>query len=245
MTRVVAVIQARMGSRRLPGKVLRPVAGRPMIAWLVERLRAAQEPTAVVIATSVEARDDAISAFAGEAGVPCIRGSETDLVSRLLRTAVETEADALVRVTADCPFVDPGVVGRLVRVWREDGGRADLVVNNDPPSYPHGLDVEVLPVVTLRRLDAEITDGHYREWFPLWWRAHRDRFLVLNVPCHRDLSRHRWTVDYPEDLAFADRVFAALVPALGAAFSMEGVLDFLRANPDVLEINAMHVQGPR
>lgn len=243
--RVVAAIQARMGSTRLPGKVLRPLAGRPMIAWLVERLRAAREPEAVVIATSVELRDDLIAAFATAAGVPCIRGSEADLLSRLLDTAAQTAADALVRVTADCPFVDPGVIDRLVGMWREDQGEADLVVNHTPPSYPHGLDAEVLPVATLRRLDGEVGDPYYREWFPFWWRRHRDRYRLLNVPCHRDLSHHRWTVDYPEDLAFADRVFCALAPALGPAFSMEAVLDFLGSNPDVAEINAMYVHGQR
>ena len=243
--RVVAAIQARMGSTRLPGKVLRPLAGRPMIAWLVERLRAAREPATVAIATSVESRDDAIAAFAGEAGVACVRGSETDLVSRLLDMAAQMGADTLVRVTADCPFVDPGVIDRLVRVWREDGGEADLVVNHTPPSYPHGLDAEVLPVATLRRLDAEVADPYYREWFPFWWRAHPDRYRVLNVPCVRDLSHHRWTVDYAEDLVFAERVFRTLVPSLGPAFSMDAVLDFLGSNPEVAEINAMHVHGRR
>lgn len=244
--RVVAAIQARMGSQRLPGKVLQPLAGRPMIAWLVERLRAATEPAAVVVATSVESRDDAIAAFAGGVAVPCVRGSETDLVSRLLRAAEATGADALVRVTADCPFVDPAVVDRLVRVWREDDGGADLVVNNHPPSYPHGLDAEVLPLGTLRRLDAEITDAHHREWFPHWWqRANPGVLEVLNVPCDQDLSHHRWTVDYPEDLAFADRVFRALVPLVEAAFSMHDVLRFLETHPDVVEINAMHVHGGR
>jgi spore coat polysaccharide biosynthesis protein SpsF (cytidylyltransferase family)/RimJ/RimL family protein N-acetyltransferase len=243
--RVVGAIQARMGSKRLPGKVLRPLAGRPMIAWLVERLRACQELETVVIATSVEVRDDSIATCAGEAGVPCIRGSETDLVTRLLQTAVRTGADALVRTTADCPFVDPAVIDGLVRGWWEDDGGADLVVNNDPPSYPHGLDAEVLPLATLKRFDTEIADPYYREWFPFWWREHRDRVRVLNIPCERDLSHHRWTVDYAEDLAFADRVFSALVPVAGPAFSLREVLEFLDTHPEVAEINAMHVHGRR
>lgn len=243
--RVVAVIQARMGSERLPGKVLRPLAGRPMLAWLVDRLRRAAGPAAVVVATSREARDDAIAAFARDRDVTCVRDSETDLVSRLLAAARATDAAALLRVTADCPFVEPGVVDALVALWRERAGQVDIVTNNDPPSYPHGLDAEVLPVATLARLDAEITDPHYREWFPLWWRARRATYRVVNLRCARDLAHHRWTVDYVEDLAFADRVFAALAPSAGDGFTMEDVLRFLADHPDVARLNAVHAEARR
>ena len=238
MSRVVAVVQARLGSQRLPGKVLRDLAGRPMIAWLVDRLRAAHEPSAVVVATSTERRDDAIAVFCAEHSVPCVRGSETDLVSRLYLAAATTEAAAIVRVTADCPFVDPVVVDGLVRYWRRHADRVDIVANNDPPSYPHGLDAEVLPAATLARLDAEIADPYHREWCPLYWRAHRDRYRIDNVPYAGNLIHHRWTVDYAEDLAFADRVFRALAPSRGPAFLMNDVLEFLAANPNVAAINA-------
>jgi len=235
---VTAVIQARLGSQRLPGKVLRDLAGRPMLSWLVERLRAARETATVIVATSYERRDDAIAAFAHEQGVACVRGSEADLVSRLRLAADETRSTAIVRVTADCPFVDPAVVDTLVRSWRAPEGRYDVVVNNDPPSYPHGLDAEVLPAATLARLDEEIVDPYYREWVPFWWREHRDRYRVLNVPHHTDLTGHRWTVDYAEDLCFADHVFRALLPAHGELFLMDEVLAFVTAHPDVMALNA-------
>ena len=238
--RVVAAVQARMGSQRLPGKVLRLLAGRPMLVWLIDRLRLARGPEAVVVATSVERRDDPIAELAAAQRAPCVRGSEVDLVARLLATARRTDAGALVRVTADCPFVDPAVVDALVATWRQHEGRVDVVVNNDPPSFPHGLDAEVIPLTTLERLDAEIADPYYREWFPYWWRERRGEYRIVNVPSPVDLSHHRWTVDYAEDLAFADRVFGALVPRRGRAFLMQDVVEFLDAHPEVAAINAAH-----
>jgi len=238
MTRVVATVQARMGSQRLPGKVLRPLVGRPMLAWLIDRLRLTRGPEAVVVATSTERRDDPIAEFAAACNAACVRGSEADLVSRLLETARRTGAGALVRVTADCPFVDPVVVDGLVAAWRALEGEVDVVVNNDPPSFPHGLDAEVIPRATLERLDAEVTDPYYREWFPFWWRERRGEYRVVNIPSPVDLSHHRWTVDYPEDLAFAERVLAALVPTRGGGVLMSEILEFLEGHPDVVAINA-------
>jgi spore coat polysaccharide biosynthesis protein SpsF (cytidylyltransferase family)/RimJ/RimL family protein N-acetyltransferase len=237
--RVVAAIQARMGSTRLPGKVLQPIAGRPMIAWLAQRLARCREVDQVVVSTSVESRDDAIAEFARGAAVACVRGSESDLVQRLRLTARQCDADVIVRVTADCPFVEPAVVDDLVRALRPRLGELDFVTNNDPPTFPHGLDAEVMPTATLDLLDLEVQDPYDREWIPLHIKGHRDRFRILNVAHDADLSAHRWTVDYPEDLEFASAVFAAL----RADFSMHDVLRLLAARPALQAINAMHAHG--
>lgn len=237
--RVVAAIQARMGSTRLPGKVLQPIAGRPMIAWLAQRLARCREVDQVVVSTSIESRDDAIAEFARGAAVACVRGSESDLVQRLRLTARQCDADVIVRVTADCPFVEPAVVDDLVRALRPRLGELDFVTNNDPPTFPHGLDAEVMPTATLDLLDLEVQDPYDREWIPLHIKGHRDRFRILNVAHDADLSAHRWTVDYPEDLEFASAVFAAL----RADFSMHDVLRLLAARPALQAINAMHAHG--
>jgi len=208
-----------------------------MLAWLIDRLRGARRLDAVVVATSTRPENDAIAACARTLGVPCVRGSEEDLVSRLVLAAAVSEAAAIVRVTADCPFVDPVVVDGLVATWRARAADVDLVVNNDPPTFPHGLDAEVLPRETLGRLDAEIAEAYYREWCPLWWRARRELYRILNVPFTRDLSHHRWTVDYAEDLAFAERVFGALAPTHGPGFLMHDVLRFVEAHPEVARLN--------
>jgi spore coat polysaccharide biosynthesis protein SpsF (cytidylyltransferase family)/RimJ/RimL family protein N-acetyltransferase len=237
--RVVAAIQARMGSTRLPGKVLQPIAGRPMIAWLAQRLARCREVDQVVVSTSVESRDDAIAEFARGAAVACVRGSESDLVQRLRLTARQCDADVIVRVTADCPFVEPAVVDDLVRALRPRLGELDFVTNNDPPTFPHGLDAEVMPTATLDLLDLEVQDPYDREWIPVHIKGHRDRFRILNVAHDADLSAHRWTVDYPEDLEFASAVFTAL----RADFSMHDVLRLLAARPALQAINAMHAHG--
>lgn len=242
--RVVAAIQTRMGSTRLPGKVLRPLAGQPMLGWIVARLRACQEVDQVVVSTTVEPRDGAIVEYAQQIQAPSVRGSEQDLIQRLLLTASEFTADALVRITADCPFVDPLVVDELVRVFRAEEREVDFISNNDPPSFPHGLDAEIIPTPTLKRLDAEVRDPYYREWIPLYIRAHRDRFRIRNVSHVKDLSHHRWTVDYPEDLEFACRVFEALGSRV-PVFSVDEAVQFLRVHPEIVEINAMHAErGP-
>lgn len=239
--RVVAAIQARMGSTRLPGKVLRLIAGRPMIGWMAERLRRCREVDEVVISTTLEARDTPVAEFAAAMGVPCVRGSEQDLIERLLRTAHAHRADALVRLTGDCPFVEPVVVDALVRAFRSEP-RVDFVTNNAPPSFPHGLDAEVLPTATLEHLDQTVRDAYHREWIPLYVKAHSDDLRIINVAGVEDLSFHRWTVDYSEDLEFAERVFAALGRD-NPGFSMRDALEFVARHPEVAAINARHAHG--
>lgn len=243
--RVVAVIQARMGSTRLPGKVMRRIAGQPMIGWMVERLKACTEVDEVVISTTTQRRDHGVAHFANQIGVRCYRGSEADLIDRLYFTARTFEADAIVRITADCPFVDPDVVDRLVNTYRSLQGHVDYVTNNSPRTYPHGLDAEVLPMTTLQKLWEEIKDPYYREWIPYYIQKRRGQFCIVNVELSVDgppLSHHRWTVDYPEDMAFARRVFRTLVPSR-RIFRMKDVLELLDQRPKLISINAHLGEG--
>ena len=212
---VVAAIQARMGSTRLPGKVLVSISGRPTIQRIAERLAVCQELDAVAVSTSVENRDDAIADLAAHLGLVCVRGSETDLIERLGRTAARTGADALVRITADCPLVDPALVDRVVGVWRRSAGRLEYVSNVFPPTFPDGLDVEVLSRTALERLDREVSDP-------------------LEHP--KDLSRLRWTMDYPEDLAFVEAVYRRL-GSQGEIFGMEDLLRLLEWSPELRDLN--------
>lgn len=231
-----------MGSTRLPGKVLRRIAGKPMIGCIAERLRACHEIDEIVVSTTQNTRDDAIARFAKNARLPCYRGSEEDLIDRLYRTAGEHRAEALVRITGDCPFVDPEIVDELVRRFKESYGQVDYVTNNCPPTFPHGLDAEVWPTPTLGRLWREIQDLYYREWFPLYVKE-RDQnpFRILNVSSPVNLSDLRWTVDYPEDLVFARRAFRSLGRA-GAIFHMADVLTLIRRHPELQQINICRVE---
>jgi len=234
--RIVAAIQARMGSTRLPGKVLLSIAGKPTIQRIAERLAHCHEVDMVVISTSTEQQDDPIAAFTDRIGLPCVRGSEMDLIERLGRTATQSDADALVRITADCPLVDPEVVDKVVEVWRRSGGALEYASNIFPPTFPDGLDVEVLSRQVLERLDREVTDQFFRESFTAYIREHPDSFKIANVEHELNLSQLRWTLDYPEDLAFAEAVYTAL-DCEGGIFYMKDVLALLDQQPELRDLN--------
>jgi spore coat polysaccharide biosynthesis protein SpsF len=235
--RVVAAIQARMGSTRLPGKALLPIAGRPTIQRIAERLAPCREVDGIVVSTSVEGRDHAIADLAARLAVPCIRGSERDLIERLGRTANDTGADALVRITADCPLVDAGVVDRIVEVWRRSAGRLDYVSNVFPRrTFPDGLDVELLSRALLERLDEEVTDPVFRELLTAYIWRHSAGFEIDSVEHEDDLSALRWTVDYAEDLAFVQAVYERL-GGDGGAFRLSDVLSLLERSPELGDLN--------
>jgi spore coat polysaccharide biosynthesis protein SpsF len=240
--RIVATIQARLGSTRLPGKVLRPAARRPLLAWILDRLRAATELDGVQLATSTAPADDALAAFAAEHGVACVRGSEDDVVQRLGAAACRAGADAIVRITGDCPLVDPAIVDTVVRAFRARPWELDYASNVYPSTFPHGLDVEVLGRALLERLDREIDDAFYRDWFSAFVREHPERFAIVNVEAEVDRHELRWTVDHPEDLVFVDEVFRRL-GADGHVFGMGDVLALLEREPALRDINR-HLEDP-
>lgn len=234
--RVIAAIQARLRSARLPGKVLRPIAGRPVLDWIIRRLRHAKEIDEIVVSTTTASADDAVEGVARAAGVGCFRGSEDDVVDRFLATTRAYAADALVRITADCPLVDPAIVDRLVSAFRERRGATEYVSNVYPSTFPHGLDVEVLSGELLERLDREVEPGFYRDWFSAFVREHPERYTMLNVRHTLDLHEHRWTVDYPEDLAFVDEVVRDLGDAAETS-GMADILAVLQRRPELRDIN--------
>lgn len=240
--RVVAAIQARMGSTRLPGKVLRPIAGRPVIERIAERLAHCRELDEVVVATSVEPRDDAVAALAARLGLRCVRGSETDLIQRLGRVLTETRADALVRITADCPLVEPNLVDRIVALWRDSGQWLEYVSNVFPATYPDGLDVELLSRRAFERLDRDVTEPRFRESLTAYIWEHADAFRIANVEHDHDLRRLRWTLDYPADLSFVEAVYAELGDIDGG-FTMRDVLALIERRPEIRELNR-HLEVP-
>ena len=233
-----------MGSTRLPNKVLAEIAGRPMLWHIVERLRFAKRVDQVVIATAEGDANQPIRAFAKEYGIPCFAGSELDLIDRLRTLASLFGAQALVRVTGDCPLVDPIVVDRLVDVYLADRGAIEYVSNVLPQSYPHGLDAEVYAASTLDRLWHEITHPFWREWFSAYLSEHKQSFRTLNVTHSVDLTHYRWTVDYEEDLQFVREVFRQLHRESGI-FCMDEVLRLIATNPNLTDVNAQHAQYTR
>jgi spore coat polysaccharide biosynthesis protein SpsF (cytidylyltransferase family) len=222
----VAIIQARTGSTRLPGKVLAPIAGRPMLLRVVDRARRAKTLGRVVVATSTAVSDDRVEALCAAEGVDCFRGSENDVLERYAGAARRFGGDPIVRITADCPLLDAAVVDRVVETYRE--GSYDYVANINPPSFPDGLDTEVFSADALRASESEARLASEREHVTLFIRNRPERFRIGNVVHGTDLSALRWTVDAPEDLEFVRRVYERLGEA---PFALQDVLDLLAGDP--------------
>lgn len=196
---VTCVVQARMGSSRLPGKVLAPLGGRPMLRFMLDRL-APLDLAHLVVATSTHARDDAVAREAASAGVAVVRGSEHDVLDRM-RSALDAHpADTVVRLTGDCPLVDPALVSAAIALHCETG--ADYTSNVLPRTFPKGLDVEVMSAGALLEAALEATDPPEREHVTPFLYRHPERFRLANLWCPEDLGEERWTVDTPEDLEF-------------------------------------------
>jgi spore coat polysaccharide biosynthesis protein SpsF len=237
---VVAVVQARMGSTRLPGKVLMDLAGASILERGFRRLSRARTLDKVVIATTVERADDALEAVCRTNGWPCARGNESDVLDRYYRAAVAYAADVVVRVTSDCPLIEPEIVDQVVTDLLQGEPRADYVSNTLPPrTFPRGLDVEAVRFDALERAWREDTDPTLREHVTPYIYRHPESFRLRAVTSDVDYSDQRWTVDTPEDLAFVRRIYEHIGHD---RFSWRDVLSVLETHPDWLAINRDIVQ---
>jgi spore coat polysaccharide biosynthesis protein SpsF (cytidylyltransferase family) len=233
--RTVALIQARMGSTRLPGKVLASLDGRPLLSLVIERTAAAAGLDAVAVATSDLDRDDAVAAVAAQAGVPVVRGSEQDVLDRFQTAAEQLGADVVVRITADCPLVDPELVARVLDLRAREGLDYAAVPTGAIPGvrcWPDGLDCEVFTAAALATAWRDATTAYDREHVsPLIKRD--DRFRRAFLEADVDLGYERWTVDHPEDLEFV----RAVVERLGRDCGYREILALLAREPQLRELN--------
>ena len=232
---VLAILQARISSTRLPGKVLRTILGEPMLGRQIERLRRARHLTRLVVATSTGADDDAIADYCARSGVDCFRGDLDDVLSRFLG-ALDAfgPVETFLRLTADCPLADPILIDEAIAAHDRTG--ADYTHVQQHWTYPKGLDVEVCRTETLRQVGREAT-GTDREHVTAFIYARPDRFRITAL--NRDPPlRFRWTVDTPEDFAFVTSVYEALYPA-DPTFTTDDILDWQARHPDRVLLNAM------
>ncbi len=238
--RVVTVVQARTGSTRLPGKVLRPVLGKPVLALMMERVLRSATAGTVIVATTHDPTDDAIVELCRQEGWRSFRGSTDDVLDRHFQAAVRFGADIVVKIPSDCPLIDPAIIDTVLD--RAIGSGADFVSNLHPPTWPDGNDVEAMTMDALTTAWREATRELEREHTtPFLWEQ-PDRFTVENVAWDRDLSMsHRWVLDYPEDLQFISAVFEALYPTK-PDFGVADILALLEEQPTLSEINA-HLAG--
>ncbi len=237
--RVVAISQARMTSSRLPGKVLLEAAGKPLLVHHLERLSRSPGLDAVVLATTVNATDDPLVACAGGLGVRVFRGNEEDVLGRFAGAAAMAGAEVVVRVTADCPLIDPVLVGDLIAAFV--AGRAETppldYLSIDSTRYPRGLDAEILTRAALDEAASRATDPAEREHVTPYIYHRPDRFR-LGVPLApgEEVGAHRWCVDEAADYELVRRLLDALCPA-GPDFGWQDCCKLLRDHPDWMDIN--------
>lgn len=232
--RTAIIIQARTGSSRLPGKVLADIAGRPLLAHVIERAKACRMADIVAVATTALAEDDAVADLVLGLGVAAYRGSENDLLDRYFQAAKALGAEIVVRYTADDPFKDPGLTDKVASALLADPG-LDYACNFNPPTWPEGLDVEVLRLSALERAWREAKEPYEREHVNPYILEHPELFRTLNVESGRDLSGCRLTVDYPADLELARAVYGRLYK--GRIFPFSDVERLMDAEPELFGIN--------
>ncbi len=240
----IALIQARMGSTRLPGKVLEPIGGKPLVERVVERAQSASRISRVAVVTSDLVGDDALEEACISAGIACWRGSETDVLDRFHQAAAALGAERIVRITADCPLIDPAVIDALIELVEH---RADLAyasvatgaigLSRGYRRFPDGLDAEVFNAKLLEIAWLEARDPYEREHVtPFIWR-HPERFAAEVLEAPNDLGDERWTIDYPEDLELVRAIYDRLHHK-GPAFGFAEVIALLDANPGLRTLNA-------
>lgn len=263
-SRTIAIIQGRMGSSRLPGKVLLEIAGKPMLQHVIERTRRATRLDSIAVATSSQPSDDPIAEFCAGLGVTCTRGSLHDVLDRYYQTARTLNAGVVVRITADCPLIDPDLIDETIRLVTDPEQPVDFAANRLPPpfqrSFPIGLDVEVCSFAALQRAWTESTETFHREHvMPYIYEAVQlstiEQGHALSKPGLRlaaglsprgfsiallnhepEHGSQRWTVDTPEDLVFAREVLARLKNKID--FTWVDVLDILQKEPELIAINS-------
>lgn len=237
MPRVVASIEARMGSSRLPGKVLMEINGRPSLSRLVERLRACKKVDDIVVATSTDPRDDAIAAWAGTENVAVFRGSEDDVLQRVVDAQTFMKSDVVVEVTGDCPLLCADVIDMGVATFFAND--ADVVTNARVPSYPMGADVQVFRTDALAWVAANIRDPAVREHVSLYFYEQPEKYRVMHLmaPPQWEAPRVRLQLDYEEDLRFIREVYRRLEPIHGGVFGLDRIMELLRAHPELPTIN--------
>lgn len=226
------VVQARMGSTRLPSKVLKDIAGRPMLSYQMERLRRVKRAERIVVATTDQPADDAVERFCQKEKIACVRGSEHDVLARYHLAIERFPADVVVRITADCPLIDPAIVDEAIAAYEPD-----YVSNMLETTYPYGMAVEVFSAQALREAHREAKDPAEREHVTPFIYRHPERYRLKSLTMAPNLSHHRWTVDTPEDFELVSRLLKTLKPH----FTLQDVLAVLDEHPDWCAINA-HVE---
>lgn len=231
---IVGILQARISSTRLPGKVIKMLHGRPMIIRQLERIDRCQMIEKTIVATSDNREDDILAHIVDEEGVPCYRGSLENVLERVYKAAMIYRPDHVVRLTGDCPLIDPNVVDLTIKQHLKQDN--DYTANCIDPTYPDGLDVEVMTYSALEKAAQNAKLPSELEHVTLYFRNNEIKFKIGHVRLTEDLSHLRWTVDEPEDFEFVEVVFNRLFSA-NPQFTMNDILQLLQNEPELKLIN--------
>lgn len=231
---IAAIIQARVGSTRLPNKIFKLIEGKPLIYHVTERVKQARLVDKVIIATTTNQLDDSVEEWCLNNDVAIYRGSESDVLNRYYNAAKQFNADVVVRITCDDPFKDPGIIDEVISYFLEN--KFDFASNNNPPTYPEGLDVEVMSFEALETMEQHAATQFQREHVTQYVYQNPDKFRIGNHAYTTNISRLRWTIDTDRDLEMARAVYKKLYPTT-PFFSYKDILKLIEQHPEIAEIN--------
>jgi spore coat polysaccharide biosynthesis protein SpsF len=234
--KMAIIVQARMNSTRLPGKVLKTVLNKPLLEYQIERLRQVKLADEIVIATTINTSDQPIVDLCDRLSIPFYRGSEDDVLSRYHGAAMQFQADVVVRVTSDCPVIDPQVIDQIMQYYIDAYPKYDYVSNCLSRTYPRGMDTEVFSFKSLDEAFYQATAQGDREHVTPFIYRQFDRYNLGQVSYFKNHSEHRWTVDTLEDFELIKRIIESLYP-FKPEFSLQDCLDLSSQNPEWRMIN--------
>ena len=237
---IVAILQARMGSSRLPGKVMKEILGKPMLALQLERIARCKNIDKLVVATSSQHADDSIAVLCKNLGVPCFRGSLNDVLDRYYRAAEYYAAKHVVRLTGDCPLCEPAVIDKTIDIHLAE--RRDYTSNFHPACFPDGLDIEVFKFEALEAAWQGAKLPSHREHVTAYIYQNAGVFNLGSYTQTPDMSNLRWTVDEAEDFEFVTHIYKALYPD-NHEFTCDDILNYCNANPDIVQLNAQYMRN--
>ncbi|MDM3872385.1 glycosyltransferase family protein [bacterium SCSIO 12696] len=238
--KVLAILQARMSSSRLPGKVLKCILGKPMLWHQIERIKRSSQIDRLIVATSIDGSDDELERFCETHSIDCFRGSLVDVLDRYYQAAQQYDPEHVVRLTGDCPLIDPELIDLTIERHIKEG--ADYTSNSLTPTYPDGLDVEVVKSSVLFEAWASSEKVSEREHVTLYIRNNADRYKICGLVSDTDNSSMRWTVDEFEDFEFVNQIYKRLY-ASNPNFSSADVIKALEFEPELQEINSSFLRN--
>lgn len=236
---IVTIMQVRRNSSRLPDKVLLPLKGEFLFFRQLERIMSCTLTGTVVVATTTSKADDVVAEFCGQKKIPCFRGHPFDLLDRHYKAAELYGANIVVKIPSDCPLIDPAIIDKVIQFFLDNKNELDYASNLHPATYPDGNDVEIMHFKALENAWVNAVEGFEREHTTPYIWERPDKFRIGNVAMRhgQDYSlKHRWTIDYPEDYEFINKVYNHLYP-LNSFFGMEQVLALINEHPEIYNIN--------